>query len=654
MPLTRLSSDYACPMTQSGKLTGSRASRIVWGVLAVLLAMGLAGATVMAGRALTDEKQVAQQRAAFLTNTVLFNALTPEMVSKVMFGPDYRSLIITAQGKILADDAIGPDAIARVRIWGTDGTLIFSNDQRDKIGEYVARGNPQIDEALRGDTVSLLTDAQVAPRAGLAGSPERLYETFVPLHLPNQIGVLAVVQIDTRYSAILAAANRVWRPVQIGLLAALVLALLLFVRSLRAAPVAGRVAKGAPPAGLAEADTRVRRAEKAAEQADERVRKAEQTAKQHEEKLAMSEQQVRDSLAVARGLEEDSKVAATRMAALEAELERLRGLAAAAAEPSKDEEEVSRLTAALKESELERGRATQEVRRVLEAVATLEVDLAQARGEAKQALAEAKKSKDAKEKRATAELTKAQEGLREATAELAEAQKTAQVSEGKHGQVAAELDQVRSSLAEREKSLAEREQAFAKMQAEAKRAREQLAAAEERSAAAESKVAELESAAEPKVAEPEPEAGKTAELEARVRELEDARRKEIVEFQSAQERLANSQAELISMTKRAKEAEGELKRARAAAAEAPAPAAREPETYQEPAYGPAEPTLAGRLARLSRSSEEEPSEEPEAPAAPAEEGESEAESLRSRLARAAAARHRTSAPPGSSSERDES
>jgi hypothetical protein len=758
-----LSSGYACSMSVFGRITGSRTSRIVWGIVALLLAVGLLVSMVMAGRALTDEKRAAEQRAGFLTSTVLFNALTPEVVSNVIFGPEYRSLIITVQGKILADSEIGPDAIAQVRIWRPDGTLIFSTAQRDKIGEFVAKGNPQIEQALGGQTVSLLTDAQVAPKAGLQGSEERLYETFVPLHLPSQIGVLAAVQIDTRYAAIAAGANRVWRPVEIGLIAGLVLALMLFAASFRRSRPAVAtfgLTEGMPVADLAEADRRVRLAEKAA--------------MQYQEKLATSEQQLNDALSASRRLEDDAKDTTARIASLEAEVDGLRKQAAKPIGKSKAEIEVGRLTAALKESELERERGMQEVRRMLGSVTALEADLAQARAsvasggaesvktaerirvaeeraaalegeiaktneqlsqteaaratleaEAKNA-DEARKSKDAKDKKAGGELTKTKLELQVTTAKLAEVQQLAQTSQNEHsraiaelvevqqlaqtsqndlGRSTAELEKVRASLAEREKALAEREEAFAKTQetlgqrdaelddlrgvlvakdAEVAQAKEEgdagakeakgqftvaetraaaaetrAAAAETRAAAAEAKVAELE-ASTAKLSELEPRAGQVPELEGRVRELEDARRKEIVELQTAHERLANSQAELIATAKRAKEAEAELKRVVSAAAAIPAPVpAREPETYEEPTYEPAT-TLAGRLSRLAhRPDEESPAEEPteepteepadEPAAASAEEPSTEAESLRTRLTRAAAARHRLSTPPGGSS-----
>ncbi len=709
-------------MSVFGKVTGSRTSRIVWAIITLLLAAGLLASMVMAGRALKDEKLAAEQRAEFLTSTVLFNALTPEVVSNVIFGPEYRSLIITVQGKILADSAIGPDAIAQVRIWRPDGTLIFSTAQRDKIGEFVAKGNPQIEQALAGHTVSLLTDAQVAPKAGLEGSQEQLYETFVPLHLPNQIGVLAAVQIDTRYAAIAAAANHVWRPVEIGLLAGLVPALLLFAASFRRrrpSVATFGLTEGTPVTDLAEADRRVRLAEKAATQ--------------YQEKLATSEQQLNDALSASRRLEDDAKGTTARIAALEADIDRLKEEAAKPVGKSEAEVDVERLTAALKDSELERERGMQEVRRMLGSVTALEADLAQAKAsvagggaesvktaerirvaeeravalegeiarttdqlsqtEAARATVEAeskkaedaRKSKDTKDKKTAGELTKTKLELQVATAQLAEAQQLAQTSQDEHGRANAELEKVRASLAEREKALAGREEAFAKNQetlrqrdaelndlrgvlaakntevaqakvgddAGAKAAKEQLAVAETRAAAAEAKVAKLE-ASTARLSELEPRAGQVSELETRVRELEDARSKEIVELQSAQERLANSQSELIATTKRAKEAEAELKRVVSAAAAIPAPVASGSETYEEPVYEPAT-TLAGRLSRLAhRPEEESPAEEPaaeaaEEPAAEAEEPATEAESLRTRLARAAAARHRTSTPPGSSS-----
>jgi hypothetical protein len=202
----------------------SNAARIATGVLALALLVALLATVFLSRGSIDDAEAQAQTRAVDWANTVLFDALTPEQVTEPILGPDYRELLITVQAGILSDDRA-----ARVRIWNTGGELIFSDDQRDKIGEFVAQDNPQIEAALAGDTVSVPTDTSVAPKSGLAGSDERLFQTFVPLRLVNQLGVSGVVQIDQRYSVIEAAASDVWQTVRLSLVIALTLAVALFL-----------------------------------------------------------------------------------------------------------------------------------------------------------------------------------------------------------------------------------------------------------------------------------------------------------------------------------------------------------------------------------------------------------------------------------------
>lgn len=128
---------------------------------------------------------------------------------------------------------------------------------------------------------------------------------------------------------------------------------------------------------------------------------------------------------------------------------------------------------------------------------------------------------------------------------------------------------------------------------------------------------------------------KVAELEARVAELEELRRSEVSELQHAQEALANTQVEATQAVKRAKEAEARVRELEETARTAV-------ETVPEPTYEVAEefrqPSITSRLAALHREPAPEAEPTDEGDAAPPDEG----LSLRERLARAAAARHRPS------------
>jgi len=161
--------------------------------------------------------------------------------------------------------------------------------------------------------------------------------------------------------------------------------------------------------------------------------------------------------------------------------------------------------------------------------------------------------------------------------------------------------------------------------------------------------------------------GRAAEIAARVEELEAQRRQDVSELQRLQEALANTQHELTAATKKAKQAESSARRLQAVEAtdgtsenEAPDDVAqarserrsRTAKAAEELFAQSEEETIATRLSRAKgQKGGVDPGEagepEPEAAAAAAPSG---GLSLKERLARAAAARHRA---PGSADEAEE-
>jgi hypothetical protein len=258
----------------------------VWGGVALLLLVLLVGSFLLSRGSIEETEQEAERRAEALAASVLFDQLTTDVVVGDILGPDYRELIIAVQAGILSDDRV-----AQVRIWKTDGDLIFSTAQGDKITEYVAKDNPQIQRAAEGETNSLLTGATVAAKSGLEGSNEQLLETFVPLHLANELSVSGVVQIDQRYEEIRAEALSVWRPVQIAVAFLLPAAILLLVLSIRRGEEPEAVVVGAP----ARAGAEVVVDDRALRDAEERAQAAERAAREAESRMAETEKRLREA-----------------------------------------------------------------------------------------------------------------------------------------------------------------------------------------------------------------------------------------------------------------------------------------------------------------------------------------------------------------------
>lgn len=725
----------------------SNAARIATGVLALALLVALLATVFLSRGSIDDAEAQAQTRAVGWANAVLFDALTPEQVTEPILGPDYRELLITVQAGILSDDRA-----ARVRIWNTDGELIFSDDQRDKIGEFVAQDNPQIEAALAGGTVSVPTDTSVAPKSGLAGSDERLFQTFVPLRLVNQLGVSGVVQIDQRYSRIEAAASDVWQTVRLALVIALTLAVALFLFTLRARPAEVRAGDddAAVPSRqdrkalerMAKTEDELRAAVSRAETAEAvaaeteatvgeavtRVRELEDRAARAEERAASAEASLQEAAQRATGGETPRRgvpgvgVVAAGVAASELEA-RLR-----TAEGDREQlaGEVGRLRAALSEREAKlaiaregattgdaeigkvrqlavehEGRTAEVEERAVEAerratdaearIGVLEAKLGEAEAAAATVTAaDAKrKTKGKEEQKAATELRAAQLELNDLKMKLAEAETGLANAQGKlashgtspsdleaHARTTKELEVARAALAKGDAELAAARSALAASEkgsvdvkaveeraaaseARATEAETKLAAAEKRATAVETKLKEVEEiggalateletlraerakpteAAAKRAAAP---AADVSELQARIAELEEARRNDVAELQRAQEALANTQFEATQVQRHAKDLEDRIKKLQAAPAPEPTPAVEVPDYVTEQGEGT---SFSSRLASLVREHESgAPTESGEPPPAADDE---EALSLRERLARAAAARHRAPNAPG--------
>ncbi|MGZ8687590.1 MAG: hypothetical protein ACXWZP_04110 [Gaiellaceae bacterium] len=599
------------------------AARIVWGGLALVLLIALL-ASVFLSRGSSDEAEAeAEGRAVDWANTVLFDALTPEQVQEPILGPDYRELLIIVQAGIRSDDRT-----ARVRIWDADGVLVFSDDQRDKIGEFVATDNPHIETALSGETVSVPTQATVAPKSWLAGSDEKLFQTFVPLRLENQLGISGVVQIDQRYAAIESEASDTWQTIRLGLVIALTVVLGLFLFSLRARPVPAGAEEATEGAAPSRQD---RRALERATKAEDQLRIMSERAEAAEAAAAEAEGTVNEAVARLRELEERAARAEERAGTAETALQEAAQRMIGGQTPRRGVPGVGAVAASAAAGDLEAKLAAAELeheRRVAE--------LEQRAAEATRQAAEAE-----------TRITEVEGRLRAAEAAAAKAATAAKTRKTKEAkETTGEKDTV--SDKEAQARAAAVEAVLAEVETRVREVETRATKAETRATEAEGKLAEADAARADLVAELERTRAETAKapvpvaepedveaLRQRVAELEEARRDDVTGLQRAQEALANTQFESTQARRRVKELEGRLEELQAAPpvpGQAPAPDAEEPDSF------------AARLAHLA--GEHEPGEEPE-PAAEAEEVDESALSLRERLARAAAARHRTPGTPGS-------
>ncbi len=230
-----------------GRLTRDGSSRWAWAILTVVcLGLGLM-AIQLERSAVQRELAAAQARAAFYANTVLFESLPATGDRAPITGAAYRNLITDVQGRILTDHLV-----ARVRLWAPDGTLLFSTDERDKLGTTRDSEDDIVGATVSGVVVSRVATAPFA-RSTTSKKPQltTMYETFTPQRVPDRVAPVGATQVDQYYEPIVLAAADPWRTVQFAMFGLGACCLLMLVLSLR---------RPKPRAvGLADADGAARR-----------------------------------------------------------------------------------------------------------------------------------------------------------------------------------------------------------------------------------------------------------------------------------------------------------------------------------------------------------------------------------------------------------
>jgi len=186
-------------------------SRYIWGGFTIVFLFGIVWAAQRQRDALQQARLDAQARAVHYVQTTLFDNLDAKTVAAPILAQNYRNLIIPVTAEIFTDPAV-----ARLRIWSPTGELLFSSAERDLIGEATAAGNPAIQNAVQsGEVTSTLTKTTVAPKQGLEGSPEQLYQTFVPLQVPDRLSIVGAAEVDQKNAVIVAGTDQPWRNFQI-------------------------------------------------------------------------------------------------------------------------------------------------------------------------------------------------------------------------------------------------------------------------------------------------------------------------------------------------------------------------------------------------------------------------------------------------------
>ena len=179
-----------------------RGTSIVWRFAVtsflVFAMIGIGIAALHAGDLRTRSEAAATVRAELIAEGIITPLLQPSDLDRPVRGPRYVEL-----DRAIHEFAMEDADVERVKIWNTDGTIVFSNDP-EQVGLQPAL-EEDLEEAFEGEVASEISDLDEAENASERELADQLFETYVPVALGGDSEsdeVDAVIEVYQDYSAI--------------------------------------------------------------------------------------------------------------------------------------------------------------------------------------------------------------------------------------------------------------------------------------------------------------------------------------------------------------------------------------------------------------------------------------------------------------------
>jgi hypothetical protein len=201
-------------MSPVERFTRDGASKYVWAVLALVALLGLAYAITAGGTAVDDERAASQARAVAYVDQVLAPRVQGHDLAAPISGLDGA-----VRRSILSDTRV-----SRVRVWSSDGTLLFSTDGSDRPGSHAGLNDPLLRVAEREGPI---TRSDFSDSGGQDDPERSLLRTYVPL------GSTALAEIDQTDEGTVGPVRTEWLSYQILAGGVLLLLLVMIGLSLR-------------------------------------------------------------------------------------------------------------------------------------------------------------------------------------------------------------------------------------------------------------------------------------------------------------------------------------------------------------------------------------------------------------------------------------
>jgi hypothetical protein len=321
------------------RLTRSTAARFLWGGLVLLCLIGLFVTRSQQTQALNAEIQSAQDRATRYANTTIADqAIVDTRAGSITF--DKKDFEISTEGDVFTDPTV-----VRLRVWNADGKLLVSTDPADAAGQLVS-SDPLLTNALNGSTAAQVVedDGYSYSTVGAPRTTGTLLESFTPFRVKDQVDPVGAVQVDFLYPLLEDAAASPWETWTKALIALAALFAALFVLSLvlRPIPRERRPVALSPDPGAADVAAASVATPSVDPHLEDELQVAREQLQQASEAFAFLEAKMKDG-ASGHAMSVDVDAAMTRIAELEAALQRAEADAAAARDGSVSREDVDKI-----------------------------------------------------------------------------------------------------------------------------------------------------------------------------------------------------------------------------------------------------------------------------------------------------------------------
>lgn len=226
-----------CEMKKTDRSPSTRRGRVVWAGLAVACLVMVLVARSGQERALSDAFDASADRALAYANSVVAPRVLAEKTSPIV-GVHFRELYTVARAEVFTDPTV-----ARLRVWGADGLLLFSSDERKKAGVVIVSDDPGVQRAIDGEVVSQAVRLPFTwATTGAPAEETDLLQVYTPLRIADQVAPAGAVEVDFLMDQLRDEASSPWTEIQWAFGLLLLVCAGLFVRALRRPAVPRTVA----------------------------------------------------------------------------------------------------------------------------------------------------------------------------------------------------------------------------------------------------------------------------------------------------------------------------------------------------------------------------------------------------------------------------